>query len=80
MRRPLPIYAVEFPPSPLVRDGHAYRLHVTERDRLAYLHTRGGIAGWYTVRSRYGNAFKTRCGDKRALPSSVTAAGFPVRH
>ncbi len=44
------LYAVEFAPSPLVRDGHSHRLLVTERERLAYLHTSGGSAGWYTVR------------------------------
>jgi hypothetical protein len=31
-------------------DGSTYRLHVTERDRLAYLYTSRGTAGWYTVR------------------------------
>lgn len=44
------LYAVEFPPNPRVNDGRSYRLLVTERERLAYLHTSGGSAGWYTVR------------------------------
>ena len=43
------IYAVEFPPGVLATDGRTYRLQVTERDRLAYLYTSGGGAGWYTV-------------------------------
>jgi hypothetical protein len=43
------IYAVEFPPNTLAVDGHTYRLQVTERERLAYLHTSGGTGGWYTV-------------------------------
>ena len=43
------LYAVEFAPNPLISDGYSYRLLVTERERLAYLHTAGGIAGWYTV-------------------------------
>lgn len=42
------IYAVEFAQ---MADGNSYRLHVTERDRQAYLYTSGGTAGgWYTVR------------------------------
>jgi hypothetical protein len=44
------IYVVEFPPDPASPDGRAYRLHVTERGRLAWLHTSGGSGGWYTVR------------------------------
>jgi hypothetical protein len=44
-----PIYAVEFAPNTHVVDGHTYRLQVSERDRLAYLHTSGGTGGWYTV-------------------------------
>lgn len=43
-----PIYALEFPQK--AADGSTYRLHVTERDRLAYLYTSRGTAGWYTVR------------------------------
>lgn len=43
-----PIYALEFPQR--AADGSTYRLHVTERDRLAYLYTSRGTAGWYTVR------------------------------
>jgi hypothetical protein len=43
------IYAVEFPPNTLVGDGHGYRLQVSERDRLAYLHTSSVAGGWYTV-------------------------------
>lgn len=45
-----PIYAVEFAPDAQARDGRAYRLHVTERDRVAYLYISGGSGGWYTVR------------------------------
>jgi hypothetical protein len=40
------IYAVEFAQ---MTDGNSYRLHVTERDRQAYLYTSVG-GGWYTVR------------------------------
>lgn len=43
-----PIYALEFPQR--APDGSSYRLHVTERDRLAYLYISRGTAGWYTVR------------------------------
>lgn len=42
-----PIYALEFPQK--ADGGASYRLHVTERDRLAYLYTSRGTAGWYTV-------------------------------
>lgn len=42
-----PIYALEFPQK--AAGGASYRLHVTERDRLAYLYTSRGTAGWYTV-------------------------------
>jgi len=42
------IYAVEFAQ---MTDGNSYRIHVTERDRQAYLYTSAGTAGgWYTVR------------------------------
>lgn len=44
------LYAIEFPPSLQAQDRSSHRLYVTERDRLAYLHTSGGVAGWYTVR------------------------------
>lgn len=44
------IYAVEFPQRPRAADRHTYRLQVVEPERLAYLYTSGGTAGWYTVR------------------------------
>ncbi len=42
-----PVYAVEYPQA---GDGNTYRLHVTARERQAYLYTSAGTAGWYTVR------------------------------
>ena len=45
-----PIYSVEFPAGPLVRDGFDYALEVTDAHRTAYLVTSGGLAGRYTVR------------------------------
>lgn len=42
-----PVYAVEYPQT---GDGNTYRLHITARDRQAYLYTSTGTGGWYTVR------------------------------
>ena len=45
------IYALEFAPDPQTKDGRTARLHVTERNRVAYLYiSGGGGGGWYTVR------------------------------
>jgi len=43
------LYAVEFAPNTQRRDGLAYRLHVQERDRRAYLYISDGTAGSYRI-------------------------------
>jgi hypothetical protein len=43
------LYAVEYAPNTQRRDGLAYRLHVQERDRVAYLYVSDGTAGSYRI-------------------------------
>jgi len=43
------LYAVEYAPNTQRRDGLAYRLHVLERERVAYLYVSDGTAGSYRI-------------------------------
>ena len=43
------LYAVEYAPNTQRRDGLAYRLHVQERGRVAYLYVSDGTAGSYRI-------------------------------